>query len=493
MGTTTDRTVLVGGAVVTMDPDRRVIDPGAVVTADDRIERVGGREDVLRDFPNAECVDLEHTVLLPGLIDTHGHAGHGLLKNLDEGKPFDWLETAAEIYFRNSGAEFWRAEGYLAALEHLEFGVTTSLSFTGSQPRVDDPKFAAAAAEGYADLGLRHVVNVGPPGPPYPREYHDPDTGRTTEVGLDEALTTTDEVIAQLHGTADGRISAYVGPSSLVPEVERNGETKALQLSERIDPERWRASEHSVDHLEGVLDLSERHDVPIHTHAYSGMVAAAADAVPEILSPRLSLAHCAGMETGELRIMADEGVSASHGPLTHAYALNRFPVVEALEAGVNVAVSTDGAGPDRSYDLLSSGRIAAQLQRAHHGDTSLLPAGTLLEMMTIDAATALDLQAEIGSLEPGKKADVIALDLDSARLRPRFALVPRIVHFASGLDTEFVMVDGDVLYEDRSFDGIDVDGILQDAEEAAREAIERAGREDALSPHPDTWGGSRYR
>lgn len=492
MANTTERTVLVGGAVVTMDPDRRVVDPGAVVIEDDRIEVVGDREDVLRDYPNAERIDLEHTALLPGLVDTHGHAGHGLLKNLNEGRPFDWLETAADIYFQHSGEEFWRAEGYLAALEHLEFGVTTSLSFTGSQPRVDLPKFAVAAAEGYADLGLRHVVNVDPPGPPYPREYRDTDTGQTSEVGLAEALETTDQVIDRLDGTADGRVSAYVGPSSLVPEVERGGETRTLGLTDRIDPDQWRASEHSVDHLEGLLALSERHEVPIHAHAYGGMVAAAADALPEILSPRLSLAHCAGITAGELETMAETGVSASHGPLTHAYALNRFPLVEALEAGVNVAISTDGAGPDRSYDLLSSGRIAAQLQRAHFNDTSVLPAGTLLEMMTIDAARALDLHDEIGSLEQGKKADVVAIDLESARLRPRFGLVPRIVHFASGLDTEFVMVDGAVLYEDRSFDDIDVDGILSDAEDAARAAIERAGREDALSLHPDTWGGVSY-
>lgn len=493
MSNAESRTVLVGGAVVTMDEDRRVIDPGAVVTADDRIERVGCRETVLEEFPNAERIDLEHTALLPGLIDTHGHAGHGLLKNLNEGDSFDWLETASDIYFQSSGTEFWRAEGYLAALEHLEFGVTTSLSFTGSQPRVDDPKFAAAAVEGYADLGLRHVVNVGPPGPPYPREYRDADTGEITDVSLEGALETTGEVIDGLHGTAGGRISAYVGPSSLLPEIERDGETKQPGLTNHVaNPEEWSASEHSIDHLEGILELSERHDVPIHTHAYAGMVAPAAEAVPEILSSRLSLAHCAGMGPDELDIMADNGVSASHGPLTHAYAMDRFPVVEALDAGVNVAISTDGAGPDRSYDLLSSGRIAAQLQRVHFNDTSVMPAGKLLEMMTIDAATALDLQDEIGSLEPGKKADVIAIDLHSARARPRFALVPRIVHYASGLDTEFMMVDGTVLYEDRSFDAFDVDGILHDAEEAARAAIQRADREDALEPHPNTWGSSRY-
>ena len=487
-------TMLNGGTVITMDEDRRVLDPGSVVVTEDRITAVGTPEKLKGDYPDAEEIDLSHTVIMPGLVDSHGHAGHGFTKNLAEGDPANWLDTVEEIYFRASGEEFWRAESHLAALEHLEVGVTTSISFPGSMPRVDDSKYAIAAAEGYADLGLRHIVNLGPPNPPFPRQFRDPVTGVETTVDLEHALSTTAETIEQLHGTHDGRISVYVGPSSLVPEIEREGEETLTGLAGGMDlsPDEGDASELSIKQLEGVLELSDEYGVPIHTHAYAGQVQVAAEVMPEILSPQLSLAHCAGFSESEIQLLAENGVSASHGPLTHAYAMARFPLIEALDAGVNVAISTDGAAPDRSFDLLSQGRIAAQLQRAHFNDTSLLPAGKILEMMTIDAASALSLEDEIGSLEVGKKADVIALDLKSARLRPRFTLPQRIVHYGSGLDTDFMLVNGSILYKDRTFDHVPVDEILEDADEAALAAIERADATDELEPHPNTWRSVRY-
>lgn len=485
-------TVLVGGAVITMDSERRVLDPGAVAVSDSRIVAVGERERILAEHSDAAQVDLGGTVLLPGLVDSHGHAGHGLTKNLTTGNPFDWLDVVSDVYFRTSDESFWRAESYLAALEHIENGVTTSISFPGSQPRTDDPKFAVAAAEGYAELGLRHIVAIGPPAAPFPQECIDVETGSATDVDLDHSLRTADEAIDRLHGTADGRLSAYVGPSSLVPEAEVDGEPSLVGLGgDGIASGEGTASDLSKRQLDGVIELAETHDVPIHTHAYAGMIALAAEARPEVLSPRLSLAHCAGVDEHEMELMADNGVSASHGPLTHAYVTKRFPVIEAMERGVNVAISTDGAGPDRSFDLLSQGRIAAQLQRTHFNDSTLLPAGRILEMMTIDAARALDLHDEVGSLEPGKRADVIALDLESARLRPRFSLVDRVVSYAQGSDVTFVMVDGETLLRDRSFDDIDVRRILENADDAAVEAVERAGHEDALRSHPG-WGTIRY-
>jgi 5-methylthioadenosine/S-adenosylhomocysteine deaminase len=232
--------------------------------------------------------------------------------------------------------------------------------------------------------------------------------------------------------------------------------------------------------------------VNIHTHAYHGHVRAAADTLPEILNQRLCLAHCAGITMDEIHTMAETGVSASHGPLTKAYARDRFPLIEALDAGVNVVISTDGSGPDRSFDLLAQGRVAVQLQHVHFRDTNLLPSGKVLEMMTIDPARALGLDSVIGSLEPGKKADIIALDMRSARMYPRMMIPQRLVFVGSGLDVEFMMVDGRVLMQDRTFDWIDVEAILDDAQRAAVESFERAGVLDALAEHPREWGEVRY-
>jgi cytosine/adenosine deaminase-related metal-dependent hydrolase len=470
-------TVLVGGAVVTVDETRRVLDPGAVAIEGDRIAAVGPREEVLEDHRDAETVDLQHTVLLPGLVDSHGHAGHALTKDVADGTG-EWLDAVAELYFRASGRSFWEAESRLAALERLQAGVTTSLSYTGSMPRVDDPKFAEAAASGYREYGLRHVVAVGPPNAPLPRRCYDPETETETLVDLDRAMATTEAVVDRLHGSADGRLSVAVAPSSLVPERDDDGAATAF----------------SVEQLERVVALADDRDLSMQAHAYAGEVAAAAAAVPEALSDRLSLAHCAGIDEREIELMAEHDVSASHGPLTHAYASARFPVVEAMEAGVNVAVSTDGAAPDRSFDLLAQGRIAAQLQRAHFGDTSLLPAGTVLETMTIDAAEALGLEDEVGSLEPGKRADVVAVDLDAAKLAPRVQHVPRLVNYADGSDVEFVAVDGETLVADGELQvDVVVDEVLADADRELRAAVERAGFESYLDSHPDLWGAVRYR
>ncbi|MFB6212189.1 MAG: amidohydrolase family protein [Halobacteriales archaeon] len=467
-------TVLRGGAVITMDMDRRVLDPGAVAIAGDRIVAVDTPETIAERYPDAETIDLKGTVLLPGLVDSHGHAGHGMTKALGDGTG-EWLDIVEEIYFRAADEEFWRAESYLSALEHLEYGVTTSLSFPGSMPRVDDPKYAAAAAEGYADLGLRHIVNIGPPSPPYPHTFRDVDADETIEVDLDHAFETTAAAIDRIDGTADGRIKAYVGPSGLAPEAGDGSATR-----------------YDIEQMERVVELANRFDTNVQAHAYGGHIAAAAEAVPEILDSRLSLAHCAGISEHEIELMADNDVGASHGPLTNAYARARFPVIEAMDAGVTVAVSTDGSAPDRSFDLLSMGRIAAQLQRVHFNDTSLLPGGKTLEMMTIDAAEILGMADEVGSLEPGKKADVIAVDLDTARMHPRAMLPERIVYVGSGLDVSFVMVDGAVRLRNRDFEAYDVEGILADANAAFESAIDRADASEYVQGHPNRWGATRY-
>ncbi|WP_049979890.1 amidohydrolase family protein [Halolamina rubra] len=475
------RTVLVGGTVVPVDANRRVLDPGAVAVDGDTVVAVGPREQVLADHPDAERIDLADHVLLPGLVDSHGHAGHSLTKDLVDGAGNDWLDLVKEIYFEGSGTEFWRAESRLAALERLRAGVTTSLSYVGSMPRVDDPKFAAAATTGYREFGLRHVVAVGPPDG-LPVHATDPDTGTETTIDLDRAMATTEAVVDELDGAENGRLSVAVAPSSLVPETDDDGQATAA----------------SVEQIRAVLELATAEDLPIHAHAYEGEVAAAADAEPEILTDRLSLAHCAGISSEEVALMAEHGVAASTGPLTHAYAWDRFPVVVAMEQGVTVAVSTDGSAPDRSFDLLSQGRIAAQLQRAHHGDTSLLPAGRVLESMTVDAAAALGLADEVGSLAPGKRADVIAVDRRSAKLGPHLdagLTVPRLVHYADGGDVSFVMVDGDVRLRNGAVvapEAPPIETVLEDAAAAAETAIDRVGAADALEPHPDLWGAVRY-
>lgn len=464
--------LVTGGTVITMDAERRVLRGGSVSVDDGRIVGVHAAGEALPEA--ARVIDVRGDVIMPGLVDGHSHAGHCLTRGLGDGMDGDaWTSLMDAIYCHLSDERFWRAESRIAALERLMFGVTTSVSMPGSAPRVDDPAISLWASSGYDELGLRHFVAVGPPGPAWPRKttWRGNGSAEPRLTSLADALRVTGEAIDALNGSANPRIRGLVGPSAIMPGPADSAD--------------------AVAQVRGVRELADRLGVPVHSHAYRGQVAAAAQAEPEVLRPGTSLAHCAGLTLEELDLMAARGVTASHGPLTHAYAEARFPLIEAMERGVNVAISTDGTSPDRSFDLLGQARIAAQLQRVHFGDTMLLPAGRILAMITIDAARGIGMEREIGSLEPGKRADLIAIDGGAPHLAPDTQVAHRVVHHAGGHDVRLVMVDGEVLMEGREVAGVDRDAIVREGSGALRETLGRGGIDPDVE-HPDFWFGLRY-
>lgn len=471
--------LIIGGTVVTMDPERRVLIGGAVGINGDRIVEL---------FPDAgrapeamQTINATGKIVMPGLVDTHGHAGHTLTRGLGEGLDGDgWSELVGRFYFHASDERFWQAESALAALERLTFGVTTSLSMPGSFPRVDDPRYALAAATGYRQAGLRHIIAAGPPNGPWPWHYTDRTGSRPEAVtlDLDGALRVTEEIIATVQAEGNALLRAFVGPSAISPEQ---------------DPVTGEATGISRKQIAGVRRIVETYNTGLHAHAYKGMVRAAHAADPELLGPHVCLAHCAGIEPDEIEIMAATGTAASHGPLTHAYAEARFPVIEALDAGVNVVISTDGASPDRSFDLLSQGRVAAQLQRCFFADTSLLPSGNVLAMMTINAARALNMAEHIGSLEVGKQADIAIVDARQPHLIPQILPVSRLVNHAAGQDVETVIVAGKVLMRDREVQTLARDHVIAEATAAFWDTAERAGIGEPNQLDPGIWHGVWHR
>lgn len=467
---------IIGGTVITMDGRRRVLPGGAVGVRDGAIAAVEAEPAALDEA--RETIDATGSIMLPGIVDTHGHAGHSLTRGLGEGlDEGGWSDIVETIYFHASDISFWEAESRLAALERLRFGVTTSVSMTGSSPRIDDPRYAVAASTGYRELGLRHIAAAGPPGGrSWPQRYTEQLGGGTTwghAVDLDRALGVAEEAIQAFRDLGNDLVRFYVGPSAVCPTTDPDDDFSRRQV-------------------QGVRRLVERYDTGLHTHAYAGQIAAAHAIDPELLGPHACLAHCAGIGPDEIEILAQTGASASSGPLTHAFALNRFPVIEALEAGVNVVFSTDGSAPDRSFDLIDQARIGVQLQRAHFADTRLLPAGKTLGMITIDAARALRMEREIGSLEVGKRADVILVDARQAHLAPEILAPLRVVGHAIGHDVTTVIVDGTVLMHDRAAPGVDQEAILAGAHDALMATWERAGFGDINTQHPDTWHAIRY-
>lgn len=166
--------IISGAFIITMDPSRRVIPRGSIVIERGKIVAVGPTADIEASHSASEVMHAEGKVMLPGLIDVHAHAGHGLIKTMGMEQGNHWEEMCGEVYTQASPPEFWYAEARLAALERLRFGVTCGVSLLGGGDtimRTDDPAYGSAHCEGVANIGTRSVVAVGPTRAPHPRTY----------------------------------------------------------------------------------------------------------------------------------------------------------------------------------------------------------------------------------------------------------------------------------------------------------------------------------
>jgi len=462
--------LLVHGTVVTMAPDRAIIEDGAVAITGDRIVAVGKTAELLPKYPGHRQIDCAGKAVIPGLVDAHGHAGHSIVKTLGADTPSVWMRIVTPMYFHYTTPEFWLADGYISAVNRLQMGVTTSVSVVGSAPRSDDPAFAINQTRGYAEVGLRDIVCTGPAGLPWPHQTTRWASDKPTRyaVSFDELMAGVEAVIETVNGTHDGRIKAFVTPFTIMPSIDPSNPTT---------PDRATRST-ADDRMQGrrVKELAARYKTRIHSDAFAGHVRMAwQDPETAILGPNVHLQHCIGLSLDEVDILAETGTSMTHSPG------GRAPVIEMMQRGVNVAITTDGAAPWATFDLLQAAKLAQLAHRWRNQDAYLLPPGKLFEMITVDAAKALGMQDEVGSLEVGKKADVTIVNLRKAHLVPNWMVIHRLILQAVGQDVDSVIVDGKLLMEDKRVLTVDVDAVLAEAEAQSWAVVKRGGLENHLT------------
>jgi cytosine/adenosine deaminase-related metal-dependent hydrolase len=200
------------------------------------------------------------------------------------------------------------------------------------------------------------------------------------------------------------------------------------------------------------------------------------------------LSHCVDITSDEIALLAETGTKVVHNPTALVSLLGRCPVPELKAAGVTVAVGSDAASPDRGHDMFRHALEAMRIQRRHKRNLNMIPPGEALEMITIDAARALGAEREIGSIEVGKKADIITIGHARPHLAPLNMPVHRLVHYANASDVDNVVVDGRVLMRDRRSLLVDEPAILDAAERECARALERSGLRHMLSGTTPLWG-----
>ncbi|MGJ3264418.1 MAG: amidohydrolase family protein [Salinarimonas sp.] len=477
--------LVTGATIVTMDADRRVIADGAMAVSAGRIVAVGPREEVEAAHPVARIVDGRGKLLLPGLIDVHAHAGHGLIKSMGMSDGDRWEAICGEVYTTGSTPDFWYAEARLSALERLRFGVTCGVSLLGGGDtvmRTDDPAYGEAHARGVAEVGTRSVVAVGPTRAPHPRTYARwidngtrDETSHRYPVDFDRQMHTCETLIDRVHGRADGRLRI-----ALLYPVLRDEHEAGMAPADYAEAVRQAKAVRALSRSAGVLFTQDGH--------WRGSVRRAQ--AHGLLGPDALLSHAIDLDADEIALCAQTGTRIAHNPSAVASILGRCPAIELMEAGVVVALGSDATAPDRSGDMFRHMQQAMHYHRRHYRDPSVLPVGKVLEMATIDAATALGLADEIGSLEPGKRADAILVDMRRPHLVPANMPVHRVVCFANGNDVDTVMVDGEILLEAGRPTRVDPLAVALEAERQAELTIARIGASDALDVPPG-WGRMR--
>lgn len=465
--------VLRGVTAVTMDPDRRVLDNAWIAVSGDRIAGIGTGAAP----PARRVIAGPDLVAIPGLIDVHSHAGHGLVRAAGGGDDDRWFAICQAIYARHAPAAFWRAEARLAQLERLMAGVTTAVSLLGGGGDVMRTEAADAGDAHCAatiESGLRTIMAVGPSRGPFPKEYNRFDAdGTATPVALDfdTQLAVSADLIARWNDVLDRRTGVC-----LVFPVYRDD-----QMADPSDAASIRAMTEAVNALRartGVLLTQDGHR--------DGTIALARKM--GLLGPFALLSHCIDLTDADMAALRDSGASVAHNPSAIMSIYGRCPAPELIAQGVTVCISSDAAAPDRGSDMFRHMAQCMHYHRRHFRDAAILPEGKVLAMTTIDAARALGLDRDLGSLEVGKKADIVLVDMHKPHLYPPVMPVTRLTHFAGAADVDTVIVDGRVLMERRQVRHLDSDDILADAAAQSALAFERAGFADQRSESAGVWG-----
>ena len=421
--------------VITMDGSRRIIENGAVAVRADKIVGVGTRAEIDKEFQAKRRKDHPNSVLMPGLIDAHQHAPMSLMRGIANDKNLqDWLQNFIfPAEGRNVNADFVRWGTRLACLEMLLAGTTTYTDMYFYEDIVAEETRAA---------GMRGVLGETLFGFPAP-------DNKTQEA----MLAFTEKYLQRFHN--DPLITAAVSPHAIYT-VPDDLFKKTRALANRYGaPLVFHLSETKTEFDESKAKRGGK--TPVE----------ALDELGVFEGGRTLAAHAVWLSDHDIEILARRGVGLAHCPSSNMkLAAGVARVVDILKAGIPMGIGSDGfAGSNNRSTLLGEVALASKLQKVSRGDPTALPAGQALEMATIIGARALGLDKEIGSLEVGKRADMITLSLDDPHATPVYDVVSTVAYSLESSDVRDVMVNGKVVVQEREVQTIKKAEVLGKARE----------------------------
>src|SRR6266404_767774 len=425
--------LITGGMVATMDGPRSIYDDGAVVVTGDTIIAVGPRTEIEARYTASQTIDAKNKLVLPGFINGHTHVPMTLFRGIhDDVTLNDWLyKYIFPAEAKNVNEEFVRWGTRLAAAEQIRGGVTTF---------ADMYYFEDAIAEETKAAGMRGVLGETI------LDFPAPDNKTN-----DAMFEYTEKFLKRWQG--DPLIHAAVAPHSIYTDSEKTLKDSAALARKHNAPILIHVGETKKE----LNDSREKNGTtPVQYLDKLG-----------ILGPDALAAHCIWVDETDRKILAQRQVGCVHNPSSNMMlASGVAPVIEERAAGIAVGLGTDSpAGSNNDLNLMEEMDLAAKLQKITKIDPRALGAKAVVEMATIEGARALHMEKEIGSLEAGKKADIILLGLDAPNAVPMYDVYTQLAYALKGSDIEMVIIGGRVVMRDKKLLTVDEPAAIAKARE----------------------------
>jgi 5-methylthioadenosine/S-adenosylhomocysteine deaminase len=427
--------ILTNATVVTMDANYRVIPSGAIALRGDSILAVGEESDILASFKAPETFDCGGKTLIPGLINSHTHAAMSLLRGLADDLRLDvWLLGYMMPVEREFvSPEFCKVGTSLACAEMIRGGVTCF---------ADMYYFEESVAEAVAEAGMRAVCSQTV------LKFPSPDAA-----SFEDSLAAARQFIERWkdHPLVTPSVAPHA-PYTCTPEILSACTELALEFDVPLHT-------HFSETKQEVDEWRKTHDMPVIPWVKKlGM-----------LEAKVLAAHCVHVDDGEIHTLEHAGTGVSHNPSSNLKLASGFaPVADMLKTGLNVGVATDGPSSNNDLDLFTEMQLASFIAKAVTGDPTALPARQVFEMATSMGARAIHLGDQVGSLEPGKRADLVLIDLHQPHTLPHYdrdpnAIYSRLVYTAKSTDVTDVMVNGQWVMREGTLLTIDEAPLLETA------------------------------
>ncbi len=437
---------------ITINANRDIITDAAIAVEGNRILEVGKSADICARYAGAEFMRGSGLVAIPGLIDTHAHPDQSIFRGVADDR--HWISFLAGLIEPNLRSRDPReaVTAYrLATYEMLRGGTTCFVS-----PNVDPRDDLHSLVETSNQIGIRAVLGYWT-APPRPGR----DNARESRRVVDRATDRIDE----LSTAAGGLVRGWFG--LMVPREPGDDEF----------PQFYAAVASAAEHVgAGIVYhfASEREDIDFYLTSYGIRPAYWAER-NGLLTDRTILINAGHMSPDELAVVAANGAHIAHSPTaTMKMSSGLLQIASARAANVNVSLGTDGAANNNSFDLYGEMKTACLLANALGGKPGSMTAEEALEMATLRGAKAIGREAELGSLEPGKLADIVLVDVGRPHIQPVHNVVSSLVYAARSSDVRTVIVDG----VPRVVDGVvlgmpSTDKLFEEVAASARHAIER--------------------